>query len=324
MRYALPAVFCCVLLAATRARCEEKKPALERGLDYLVRAQEKDGSFAPNEFGRQFRPGITGLCVLALLARGEEQYDRAARQGLDYLAARAQPGHMYAHALATLALAEGAARWKDDYFKPAERAVKQIIAAQNKNGGWGYAADPKSSRTESCMSGLVLHALFAARQAGIDVPEETRTRALDFLRKQYDPKRAMFNNETYVSPSYGATGLAVAALARFGESDAESVRNGLAYLDKLPVEKITVNLKGRPFSGYARGHYHFELFGHALAYRQAGKQPEKWSAQVADKLTEQCADEGAWDGWFGKPYGTALACLILQLDGKPALVSLKK
>lgn len=319
MTHALP-----VLLGLIVCAPEPDRAAVTRGLDYLVKAQEKDGSFAPNEFGKRYRPGITGLCVVALLARGEEKYDTAARKGLDYLAAQKQPGHMYSHALAALALAEGAARWKKDYQPAAERAVKTIIASQNANGGWGYAASPRSSRTETCMSGLMLHALYSAQQAGIDVPETTRKKALDFVRKQYQPKRQMFNNETYPSPSYGATGLGAAALERWGEIDSDIVLRSLAYLDKQPVERITGSLKGRPFSGYARGFYHFELLGHALANRHAQKKPAKWLAEVSAALNKQIDAEGAWDGWFGKPYGTALVCLILQLDGPTKLACLKK
>lgn len=34
------------------------------------------------------------------------------------------------------------------------------------------------------------------------------------------------------------------------------------------------------------------------------------------------AEDGSRDGWFGKPYGTAVVCFILQLEGTPRLALL--
>src|SRR5579862_8535368 len=43
--------------------------AVDRGIEFLAKSQEFDGSFPTSASGQ---PGVTGLCVMALLSRGHQ------------------------------------------------------------------------------------------------------------------------------------------------------------------------------------------------------------------------------------------------------------
>ena len=71
-----------VLLAAVPVFSEERssinpdiEESVRRGLDYLVRSQNENGSWG-GSYGRV--PGVAGLCALAFMAHGEEPSDRPA------------------------------------------------------------------------------------------------------------------------------------------------------------------------------------------------------------------------------------------------------
>ena len=170
------------------------------------------------------------------------------------------------------------------------------------------------------MAALMLHALWSARAAEFTVPEETIRRARGFLRERFAPRLKMFHNETLPSPSYGATATAVAALQQWGEHDSERVRSALSYLQSQPIEGLTADLRGTPFLGYARGVFHFELASHGIAlfFTQDEKLLAAWLPKVRKSLEKQQAKDGSWDGWFGKPYGTAAVCLLLGVDRSKA------
>ena len=86
---------------------------------------------------------------------------------------------MYNHGFACLALAELYGTLNDERIGPAlEKAVSLIISAANKNpqNAWRYY--PDSNDFDTTVSGTQLVALFAARNAGIEVPKDTIEKAL--------------------------------------------------------------------------------------------------------------------------------------------------
>jgi hypothetical protein len=88
---------------------------------------------------------------------------------------------MYNHGFATLALAEAYGMVDEPRLGPAlESAVRLIVASQSKNafGAWRYS--PTSQDADTTVSGAQMVALFAARNAGIGVPEEAIQKGLRF------------------------------------------------------------------------------------------------------------------------------------------------
>ncbi len=182
----------------------------DAGLRYLLKTQAEDGSWKDGQAG----PGVTGMAMMVLLASGEDpnygpyrvpirkairSMIEAQDSNVGYLCG-SQGGHdsMYQHGFATLALAEAYGVVDDRTLwtevgdktgsKGAGRAIGKALelavrcavtsAKQNPTGGWRYGPDQKDADTS--VSGAVLMGLLAARNAGIEVPDETIDRAIKY------------------------------------------------------------------------------------------------------------------------------------------------
>src|SRR5204863_8630517 len=101
---------------------------------------------------------------------------------------------MYHHGFATLALAEAYGAVDDRQVWPGgkqprtvgaalELAVRAALTSQKKNslGGWRYS--PEANDADTSVSGAVLVGLLAARNAGVEVPDEAIDRAVSFYTK---------------------------------------------------------------------------------------------------------------------------------------------
>ena len=177
--------------------------AIERGLSYLATVQKPDGSF-PENHGTT--GSISALAGMAFLAKGytpeSEQYGENINRCIDYILSIVDPTNgyfgvtkpgsgMYVHAICTLFLTEVSGMVDPDRqarMDPIiQKAVKLIIDAQNirKNdrdkGGWRYT--PRSSDSDMSCSGWVIMALRSARLNGARIPNDTMSRALDYVKR---------------------------------------------------------------------------------------------------------------------------------------------
>ena len=148
---------------------KEIRDCYDRALEYLAASQGESGDW--QQAGQQ-GPGITGLCLLALLASGEDPnfgpYSRHVRKALasiiqsqDASTGCIGPGNMYHHGFAMLALAEayGAVDdrnlWEDgsrnrmSIGQSLELAVRCAITSQDQNpfGGWRYSPNARDADT---------------------------------------------------------------------------------------------------------------------------------------------------------------------------------
>ncbi|MGB9604154.1 MAG: squalene--hopene cyclase, partial [Limisphaerales bacterium] len=151
-----------------------------RGLDFLTRTQTPKG-YWQDTYGQQ--PAVVGLAILAMLAHGDDPntgpYAIPIKRGLDFILENQNKvtgyigNSMYNHGFATLALAEAYGAVNDERLGPAlKKAVDLILVSQTKNpfGAWRYS--PESTDADTTVSGAQMVALFAAKNAGIDIPEE--------------------------------------------------------------------------------------------------------------------------------------------------------
>jgi hypothetical protein len=281
----------------------------ERGLLYLVRTQKSDGSWA-NE-GGQTGSAIQGLALMALVADGGDPrygpYAAAIRRGLNQLLANQQDNgflgsSMYHHAFGTLALAELYGVVEDDRIGPAlVRAVDLIVRAQtvNQSNAWRYG--PDSNDADTTLSGGILVALFAARNAGIEVDDEVIQRGLAFIRSCQDGSGGI----GYTQPGDGsaarnAIGVLVASLAN--EPDSTFTRGAFAWL-KQNAEQ-------------AGGSYYFYyLYYAAQAYFRADMTEWRaWNRQLIRQLGATQNAAGGWDGPQGSTFCTSAALLSMALN----------
>jgi hypothetical protein len=295
----------------------------DRGLQYLIKTQNDAGGWSGGEDG----PGVTGMGLMAFLASGEDPnfglYSKQIRKAVKNIvqgqnASTGFFGHsMYHHGFATLALAEaygtvddrnlwtGANKGKGRSIGAAlELAVRAAVTSQKKNsyGGWRYS--PDSNDADTSVSGAVLVSLLAARNAGIEVPDEAIDRAISYYQ-------SMTANSGQVAYSGGLGG--------FDESLARISIGSLVYAiarrKDLPQYKATIEyLKQRPETP-PNGYREYASYYQAQALFQ-GDLPtwEKWNKMLVRQLKQQQQADGSFTGDFGPPVATSLSLLALALN----------
>jgi hypothetical protein len=314
----------------------EARQAIEAGLAYLVTQQAADGSWGTGAF--KGNVGITGLAGRALLAAGDRP-GRGPRGGaltraVDYILGQEQKdppgffaagpthGPMYGQGYAVLFLAEvhgvlpGKAR-KGRVKECLTRATRLILAAQNREGGWRYQPVPRDA--DVTVTACQLHALRAARAAGLDVPKEALDRGARYVLSCQDLQAGGgFRYMRQGGPvGFARSAAAVSALYQAGVTKGPGPEKGLAYL------RAQGPGGGQADAG-SRMHYYYGHYYAAQVMRRAGgKAWEDWYAAVRADLLRPQGDrqaDGSWDDHRLSPhYSTAMALLILQSPGsRPA------
>jgi hypothetical protein len=298
----------------------EPGPAMKNGLENAALA---DGSWA--SAGKQ-GPGVTALALLAFLASGEDAnfgiYGSHIRKALRSLigAQDANTGYigpsMYHHGFAMLALAEayGAvddrALWPDEKLAPRsvgqalELAVRSAITSQNSNptNAWRYS--PGGREADASVTGAVIIGLLAARNAGIEVPDESIDKAIAYLRSMTERS----GDVSYMTlgdrlvHSKARVSIAALACAVARRKDLAEYKVTLGYL------KQRIGEPAGPFGEYT-------LYYEAQALFQGDVESwEKWNVILVRHLREAQQPDGSIRGRFNPPISTSLSLLALALN----------
>jgi len=330
---------------------EKYRPAVRKALAWLVKQQNKDGSWSsptqPADVGGTAMAGLALLMEGSTATRG--QYAEPIRKAIawmsnncqtngdDGLIARNRPAeYMFGQAYAVLFLASARAREDkidgtglearlakarqrelDDVLK---RAVQFIARAQSTTGGWFYVSSKEAQDQEAASSSIAqVLALRAARLAGIELPKETLPKAFAYLEKM-TTKRG---------------GIPLSLRGRSGERPSFTIA---AFAATFGDERLKLDL-AKKWLGYSEhtilvGRETFALFHHALAmhalgeHGQAklmGKKSEQptWSKQrplIFDHIVATQSAAGNWTPRDWKPrevvFGTAINLIMLQLDNE--------
>lgn len=311
----------------------EAQRAVERGLTYLANTQNRDGSFGDTQtfLGNI---AITSLAGLALMAGGHMPgrgaHGNTVLRALQYVLSKEQTsppgflnkpdglerlGPMYSHGFGTLFLAEAFGMVPDRALQAKlkgtiERAVQVIINSQNSEGGWRY--QPTKQFADSSVTICQIMALRAARNIGFFVPKEVADKCVKYVRacQTADGGFSYFAGQGLSAFARSAAG--VVALYCAGVYSGPDVERGLRYLLRF---KPNDAMNGRAFGQepyYFYGHYYA-----AQAMWTAG--PKYWNAwfpAIRDELLRMNRHraDGAWaDPSVCNHYGTAMACIILQI-----------
>lgn len=279
-----------------------------KGLQFLVRAQTPEGNWTDRSYGSE--PAVVGLAVVAMLAHGDDPnygpYGRPIRRGLDYILKQMNPqtGYigrsMYNHGFATLALAEAYGTVQDDQLGPAlQKAVGLILNAQSKNpfGGWRYS--PESTDADTTVSGAQIVALFAARNAGIAVPEAAIKKGLLFFGTCQTADGG-YGYTPGSAPNAARTAIGCLALALAKEKNSKSFQNASNYLKNAPAES---------------SYYHYYLYYASQAFFHISPEAwQTWNRKNIRALGATQNNDGSWDGQFGPTFATAASLLSLALN----------
>jgi hypothetical protein len=298
----------------------------DRGLKYLVSTQDPSGTWSR---GGESGPGSTGLAVMAFLASGEDPnfgpYSGVIRKALRSIIAAQNKdtgyigSSMYHHGFAMLALAEAYGAVDDRLLwegsegtkskqrslgEALELAVRTSITSQKKNPfhAWRYSPDARDADTS--VSGAVLMGLLAARNAGIEVPDEAIDQALSY-----------FSSMTSTSGSVGYSG----GFGGFEESLARSSICTLVFAigkrkDEKPYRATltyisnSLDSTNNAWPEYTRYYQAQALFqGDVTAWR-------KWNTKTIRELKALQQSDGSFSGQMGPGIGTSMALLALALN----------
>jgi hypothetical protein len=296
----------------------------DRGLQYLASSQREDGGW-PNSM--QEGAGTVGMGLMVFLASGEDPnfgvYSVHVRRALRNIISGQDPetGYlgqsMYHHGFGMLALAEAYGTVDDRNLWPAgknqrtigaalELAVRCAITSQKNNslGGWRYS--PDSTDADTSVSGAVLVGLLAARNAGIEVPDQVMDKAISFYRQ--------------MTSSSGQ--VAYAGLGGFDESLARVSIATLVYSvarrKDLSEFKATLNYLKDRIEGSADGRGGYEdytRYYEAQALFQGDVEAwEKWNKLLVRQLKQAQQKDGSIEGQFGTSTSTAFSLLALAVN----------
>lgn len=285
--------------------------AIEKGLRYLVRNQNGDGSW-----GKTYPTAETAVALMAFMVKGHfpkrGPYGTSLDKAVNYLLKRSEATRdgylggpdqgMYEHGLATLALSEV---WgesdRPEVGKALKKAVEVILRAQNKEGGWRYAPNP----TDADISVTVMHivALASAKEAGIHVPKETIDKAIRYVLLCRNTRDNGFAYQPKGDSGFARTAAGVLSLMMCGKRDSVEVKQGLDYLRKEGQDKF------RDVTYYYYAHY----YAIQCMYQGGDDYYHPWYPKIREGLLQKQQSDGSWpeDSRTTPAFTTSISILVL-------------
>jgi hypothetical protein len=332
---------------------EKYRPAVDKGLQYLIKHQFKDGHWGAN--GDQYPVSMTGLAGIALLMEGstirEGKYATQIRKAADWLMERSMKGnnrdglignpdhptetgrYMYGHGFGTLflALAYGDEEDRERREKMKDiltRAVKYIGAAQSTQGGWFYTSKVDGhDQDEGSVTITQIQPLRACRNAGIPVPKQVIKKGHDYLKNSTTQRGGVVyslgrggNGAPVGGERPSLTAAAIACLFSAGEYKDELVKKWFRFCQTaIPLGGVGVRLGHDEYTHlyYAQAVY---VLGDDGWEKMFGPTPAEqrvtWSAYrkgMFDYLLQSQNSDGSWPGGGGFSVGPVYSTAIYSI-----------
>ncbi len=292
-----------------------------KGLQYLVSTQSQSGGWS----GGQTGPGVTGLGLMVFLASGEDpnfgKYSGNVKRAIRSLITEQDKNtgilgnSMYHHVFAMLGLAEAYGTVDDRNLWPSGNSAEQLSVGQslelsvrgavtsqksNSMGAWRYS--PSGSDADTSVAGAVLMGLLAARNAGIEVPDESLDNALNYFKSHTADGGTVAYSGGVGGGSENMTCIAALVYAVGRKRD-------------WPQFKATVGNLSRNLQGNARSYEFYNRYYKAQALFQGNFQAwARWNQATTRVLKAKQLADGSFDSSHGKAYGTAMSMLALALN----------
>jgi len=305
-------------LAAAQHVTPETQAAIDRGLAFLAEQQQADGAFGSGGYSRNV--AVCAVSGMALMSSGSTPgrgpYGAQVDKCVDYILQNVREsgyivvaddtgrGPMYGHGFATLFLAEasGMSR-RPDIREKLGRAVRLIVKSQNKQGGWRY--QPQSQEADISVTVCQIMALRAARNAGVHVPRETVDRCIDYVKRSQNTDGGFMYTLDGGDSAFPRSAAGVVALYSAGVYQGAAAEGGLEYLEQFAPGGSNQQSENHFFYG----HY----YGVQAMWHAGGSYWTNWYPAIRDALVDRQRDDGSWNDSICNEYGTAMACLILQM-----------
>jgi len=309
----------------------DAQSAIDGGLEYLAKHQESDGAFRDKNNGANV--AVTALAGLALLAGGQlpgrGKYGQVTARAADFIVKRGASntkvgylentdaflshGAMYQHGFGSLFLAEMHGTFPDPDKQAKvrdmlEKAIGLTTKSQSREGGWRY--DPSPTEADVSVTVAQLMALRAAKNAGIYIDKSIVDKCVEYIKGCRLPDGGfMYQKGRPASGSlFPRSAAAIVGLYSAGIYEGEIIEKGLKFLMRyLPTAGQRNNSDPRA-DHYYYGHYYAAL----AMWTAGGNYWNEWFPAIRKELLAK-RNQGVWDDYNGTAFGTAMACIILQL-----------
>lgn len=293
----------------------------ERGLAWLAAAQDANGGWSGGNYGGGC--GINGICLMAFLASGEDpnygKYAGNIHRAIYSIIQQQDaatgyfPNSMYHHGFATLALSEAYGAVDESLFSNGQKPPRTIAQAlqlaigcaatsQKKNrwGGWRYS--PDGSDADTSVTGAVLMGLLAARNAGMDVPDEMVNSAMDYMRRSTgsDGSVAYTGGFGAMNGSMNLTAISTLTGAITKSKDTDQY--------KASLKRLQDNIESAEGGSYVE--YYRYYMAQAL-FQGDYNSWQKWNGGLVRDLRDLQHDDGSFPGGS---YATGMSLLALALN----------
>ena len=290
---------------------EDSEKAVMRGLRWLVKNQNADGSWGPSSKG-----AMTGFGLLSFLGHGETpvsaEFGPAIQKALDWMtengekfdgrlnmaSAFAGNASVYEHAIATYALGEYYSLTKDERVAGLlKKAVAYIVDGQSPDGGWVYGYTMEGDGDTS-VTGWQIQALKAAHLTGLNMPgvDQALDKAMIDLKRVQGPKGG-FGYHQRQEEKYSLTGVGVLCTYFWKQEKNKSIRDGIDFILKETENGHPVEYKSDKADLYA-------WYYNTQACLMVGGTPwTKWNHLFQSEVVKNQGSDGAWPPMTAKSVG---------------------
>jgi hypothetical protein len=305
--------------------------AVRRGLEYLARIQNDDGSWGSrrrsnDKYGHTM-VGKSGLCLLAFLGAGHTPISRtehsdAVAKTITFLLDEQDEdtGHFgytsaYSHGVCTYALAEcygmvEDAALRERLRRPVTLALDWIVHNQDRSrdrrsrGGWGYFSpflEPEDGFARTSVSAWMVMALESAKLSGFAVGQDVLDGAREFLLQAWDRENGYFlyNREPSRLRSTWRTLPASTPAALFSLQligiDVRDERMRIAFdyvLERRPTDYRAYG--DDEFVRMGAGNVYFWYYATLATFLAGGEVWEQWNRALREVLPAGQEADGSW------------------------------
>ena len=325
------------------------KQAIDRGIEYLKREQQANGSWTVEGVGSGERCGTTALAVLAMRSCGLSPNDPSIQKAMQYLRAfpAGDAGRNYSLALQTMAFCMVDPE-RDRMLIRNNIALLERLQekAGEHSGGWGYNSDGKpSGGSDLSNSQFSMLALYETERVGVRVNDATWQAAKQYWSKTQNQDGGWGYTPSTNRGSSGSSGsMTTAGIASliisagvldrggatvegdrircFQRTDSESSKQielGVNWL----AGRFSVNANPNSGSYLLYYLYALERVGRMTNHRFIGK--HDWYRAGTEKILslQDPLGSGHWyaGGGAGPLSETAFALLFLSKGRRPVLMS---
>lgn len=299
----------------------QTEAVIQGAMKFLATKQTPSGAWSAHEH----QVAVTGYVLMAYLAAGnlpgEGEYGKTVSRGMQFLldCVRSDgyiiaPSEftnnkgMYGHGIATIALSELYGQTKDPNVRTKlQRAVNLIVSCQNPRGGWRYF--PRIESDDISVTVLQVVSLRAAKNAGLDVPDETLKRAVDYVKKCFIEKAGGFAYQPGGGAGFARTAAAIYSLQVCGLYDDPMVARGSKYLIDRRAEQQWLT--------------YGNFYAAPAQYMVGGETWKNWYVDIHDRLMKRVQNNNGMCFWepledrakaqMNDVYATAIYSMILSM-----------